>query len=198
MDTMITPRSSSAVYTPQGGAERLRLFRDEDTIQERVRELGAILNKTHADKTPVFIGLLNGAFMFMADLMRTIDIPCEVDFWRLSSYGSKMTSSGHVDEISRYDSKIKGRHLIVVEDIVDTGRTTRFALDCLEWESPASITVVALLRSPNVLISDLTVDHVGFFTENQFIVGYGLDLRYRLRNLPALYYLERTTGANGQ
>ena len=173
----------STLHQPADG--ELVLFKDATQIQARVQALGITLARSHATKRPVVVGLLSGAFVFMADLVRAMDIPCEVDFWRLSSYGVGRNSTGEITEPVQLETDVHGRHVIVVEDIVDTGATLAHVRAELARKTPASVTVVALLRSRK---SSVHVDHVGFESGDHFVVGYGLDLAYAFRNLPDLYY----------
>lgn len=164
----------------------LRLFKDPDSIQMRIHELGRALSATHQGRNPLVIGLLDGAFVFLADLVRTLGFDCEVEFWRLKSYGTRTQSSGHVTELRPLLANVRGRHVVVVEDIIDSGRTITYVRAELLRREAASVTVVALLKTRD---STVPVDHVGFLCGPQFVVGYGLDLAGQLRNLPALYYL---------
>ena len=164
---------------------RLVLFKEAEEIQARVQTIGAALADSHAGKRPVVVGLLSGAFVFMADLVRAMDIPCQVGFWQLASYGTDRKSRGVVREVKPLDTDVRGRHVIVVEDIVDTGATLAHVRTELEKKKPASVTVVALLKTKN---STAQVDHVGFISGDHFVVGYGLDLAHEKRNLPDLYY----------
>ncbi len=167
--------------------DNLRLFMDAASIQARAQELGRLLSRSHRDRNPLIIGLLSGAFMFMADLIRSMDISMDADFWRLASYGHGTTSTGYVKELGPLVSSVQERHVIVVEDIVDTGRTIAHVRSELERRSAASVTVVALLQSRR---SSVPIDHVGFRCGPRFVVGYGLDLGGQFRNLPGLYYLD--------
>lgn len=166
---------------------RLRLFKDAETIQARVREIGNVLTHSHHGKHPIVLGLMHGSFVFVADLVRVIDLPCTVDFWRLSSYGTDTKSSQSVRELMSPTVRLRDRHVILIDDIVDSGRTLTHAIHRLAEHSPLSITVVALLQNE---ASPVAVDHVGFVSGKDFVVGYGLDIAYELRGLPELYYLE--------
>ena len=163
------------------------LFKDAAEIQARVREIGRELAATHADKRPIVIVLLRGAFVFAADLVRAMDFPLEVDFWGLSSYGDALESSGSVKEVLPLNSDVRGRHVIVVEDIVDSGRTLSSVRQKLTRHEPASVTIVTLLQTRD---SAMNVDHAGFISDKYFVVGYGLDAAQEMRNLPDLYYLK--------
>lgn len=160
----------------------------EAKVRERVRELGAALSQQYHGKTPLFISILSGAFVFASDLMRSFDGHCEVGFVKLSSYTGTQ-SSGRVQTVMGLEKDLKDRHLIVVEDIVDTGRTLHFFIDHLRSQQPASICTVTFLRKPEALAFPVQVDHVGFDIENRFVVGYGLDYEGLGRNLPGVYQL---------
>lgn len=172
--------------------ERFRLYLDEATLGRRIVELGAKISTDYADveTPPIFIGVLNGAFMFVADLMRAVTIDCEVDFYKLSSYGEAKVSSGEVTELKQVDAKLSGRHVIVVEDIVDTGLSMRFIRDRIEEMEPASLRVVTLLRKPDAMRVDVKIEDVGFDIDNLFVIGYGLDYGQIARNLKAIYILD--------
>lgn len=170
--------------------ERFRLYMDEAMIQRRIRELGQQISVDYADKRPILIGVLNGAFMFLSDLMRAIDIECEVDFIKLSSYGVEKISSGRVYELKSIDANLEGRDVIVVEDIVDTGLSMNFLVDRLYGYNPASIKTVTLLHKPDATHVDVQLDYVGFRVDNLFVLGYGLDYGQLGRNLPAIYILD--------
>jgi len=167
----------------------LVLFRDAAEIHARVRELGQTLSADYHGKRPLMVVLLRGAFVFAADLIRAMDIPVEVDFWGLSSYEDALESSGEVNEVWPLRCEVTGRHVIVVEDIVDSGRTLCQVRHQLNRWDTASVAVVTLLRARS---SKVSVDYAGFTTEPYFVVGYGLDAAQQHRNLPDLYYLKPT------
>ena len=177
--------------------ERFRLYLDEETIRRRVGEMGRQIAAEYADidSPPILIGILNGAYMFTADLMRAIPIDCEVDFYKLSSYGEKKVSSGAVSERKGSDADLSGRHVIVVEDIVDTGLSMRYILDRVEEHAPASVRAATLLHKPAATRVTVPLDYVGFEIDNLFVIGYGLDFGQLARNLPAIYILD--DGASG-
>ncbi|MEO6759983.1 MAG: hypoxanthine phosphoribosyltransferase, partial [Saprospiraceae bacterium] len=154
-----------------------------------VRALGAAISQTHGDKNPLFISILSGAFVFAADLIRAFDGACEVGFVKLSSY-SGTRSTGDVQTVMGLEKDLRGRHIVVVEDIVDTGRTLHFFLDHLRQQSPASICTVAFLRKPDAAQFPVPVEHVGFEIEDRFVVGYGLDYEGQGRNLPGVFVLQ--------
>jgi len=160
----------------------------ESEVQERVAILGLALSESHKGRTPLFISILSGAFVFASDLIRQFDGDCEVGFVKLSSYQGTR-SSGDVQTVMGLEKDLAGRHLIVVEDIVDTGRTLHFFLDHLQQQQPASITTVAFLRKPEAAQFDVPVEHVGFDIDDKFVVGYGLDYDGLGRNIPGVYQL---------
>jgi hypoxanthine phosphoribosyltransferase len=161
----------------------------EKQVQERVRELGVEITAQYKGKKPLFISILSGAFVFASDLMRAFDGDCEVGFVKLSSYTGTQ-SSGAVQTVMGLEKDLRDRHLIVVEDIVDTGRTLHFFLDHLRRQNPASVCTVTFLRKPDAAEFPVAVDYVGFDIENRFVVGYGLDYEGLGRNLPGIYQLQ--------
>jgi hypoxanthine phosphoribosyltransferase len=157
---------------------------DEHALQARIGELGAEVSADYRDRDLLLIGVLKGAVFFMADLMRAIEIPCEVDFMAVSSYGAGVDSSGVVRILKDLDISIEGRNVLVVEDIVDSGLTLSYLLRTLEAREPASLEVCALLTKPERRENDVHCRYVGFEIPNRFVVGYGLDFAERYRNLP--------------
>src|ERR671921_2391150 len=155
-----------------------------DELKERVRALGEAVSAEYADRDLLLIGVLKGAVFFLADLMRHISIPCEVDFMAVSSYGSATDSSGVVRILKDLDASIEGRHVLIVEDIVDSGLTLSYLLRNLESREPASLEVCALLTKPERREVDMPIRYVGFEIPNKFAIGYGLDHAERFRNLP--------------
>ena len=155
----------------------------EADVQDRVRALGQELTERYRGKTPLFISILSGAFVFASDLIRAFDNHCEVGFVKLASY-SGTRSSGDVQTVMGLDKELRDRHLVIVEDIVDTGRTLHFFLEHLRVQQPASICTVTFLRKPEAAQFPVPVDYVGFDIEDKFVVGYGLDFAQRYRNLP--------------
>ena len=170
--------------------QRFRLYIDRETIQQRIAELGAEITADYAGKKPIFIGVLNGAYMFMADLMREVHLDCEMDFMKLSSYGDAKVSSGNVDELKRVDANLSGRHVIVVEDIVDTGLSMKFIMEKIMQLEPASLRVAVLLHKYEATKVDLDLDYVAFHIPNLFVIGYGLDYGQLGRNLPEIFILD--------
>jgi hypoxanthine phosphoribosyltransferase len=163
-------------------------FLDRTTIQQRIEELGVELTVRYQGKNPVFLGVLNGAFVFCADLLRACKMECEVAFIRMASYRG-MHSSGDIVTVLGLDKEISGRHVIIVEDIIDTGRTMSRLISDLKANNPASVAVVSLLFKPEALEAPLDIDFTGFEIPNKFVLGYGLDYDSIGRNLPDLYQL---------
>jgi hypoxanthine phosphoribosyltransferase len=157
---------------------------DKDTLAARVAELGAEVSTDYEGRDLLLIGVLKGAVFFMADLMRHLTVPCEVDFMAISSYGDSTDSSGIVRILKDLDINIEGRDVLVVEDIIDSGLTLSYLMRNLESREPASLEVCALLTKPERREIDVPVRYVGFEIPNRFVVGYGLDFAERYRNLP--------------
>jgi hypoxanthine phosphoribosyltransferase len=156
----------------------------ESQIQARVKELGAQLTRDYAGKDLVVVGLLNGVFPFMADLVRAMDLDFDVSFMQVASYGGGLESTGEVHILKDTDRSIRGRHALVVEDIVDTGLTLFKVSNLLKDREPLSLRICTLLDKPSRRKVEAKVDYVGFTIEDHFVVGYGLDLDGKLRNLP--------------
>lgn len=163
---------------------------DEYKIQTRIREIGNQIAMDYKDKTPVLIGILKGGFVFLADLVRAIDIPLEIDFLAISSYGSGTTSTGAVKIRKDIDVDISGRDVIVIEDIVDSGLSLQYIKDYIWKHKPASVRTCVLLDKPEAHKLEVTFDYVGFDIGNEFVVGYGLDFDERYRNLPYIGILK--------
>jgi hypoxanthine phosphoribosyltransferase len=172
--------------------DQFRVYLTQEEIQDCVRKLGQKITKDYAEKRPIFIGVLNGAFVFLADLMRHVTIPCEVDFLKLSSYGDEKVSSGQVTELKEIDAEIEGRHVILVEDIVDTGLSINFLIEKLNRSNPASLATVTLLHKTEKTRHDVKLDYIGFRIPNLFVLGYGLDFAQEGRNLAQVYILDKT------
>ena len=158
-----------------------------EELQQRVAELGKEITSDYANHPPLLVGVLKGAFVFMSDLSRSIDLPVEFDFMAVSSYGSATKTSGVVRIVKDLDLDLSGRHVLVVEDIVDSGLTLNYLLKNLQARNPASLEVCALLLKEGLQHSDLDLRYVGFRIPPEFVVGYGLDIGERYRNLPAVY-----------
>lgn len=161
-----------------------KILLSEEEIAAKVKELGAQIAKDYADKNPLIVSVLRGSFVFMADLVRAIDVPCTVDFMSVSSYGSGTTSSGEVKITKDFDVSIEGRHLIIVEDILDSGRTLSYLMKTLKARGAASIALCTFLDKPERRVVPVEVAYKGFTVPDAFIVGYGLDYDQRYRNLP--------------
>jgi len=162
----------------------------EEKIQQRVRELAKQLSDDYKDKCPILMGVLNGAFIFLADLIREMTIDCEVDFVKISSYGGGRVSSGFIKSKKGFDSDVDGRHVIVVEDIADSGRSIKFLEKMFAGTKPASLKFVSLLLKEDNAVVDFELDYVGFNIPTKFVVGYGLDYDQKERNLRSIYVLE--------
>jgi len=165
------------------------LFRREE-IEATVKRLAAEIKRDYQGKHPLLLGILKGSFMFMADLIRLLNFPLEVDFIRLSSYGGSQESSRRIKVVQGFRSPVKGRDVLVIEDIVDTGLTISFLLHYLWKRKPASLKLCALTDKPARRQVPVTIDYLGFTVPNKFIVGYGLDWNEKFRNLPDICVLE--------
>jgi hypoxanthine phosphoribosyltransferase len=164
------------------------LFIDRNTIQHRISEIAAIIDDDYKDINPLFIGVLNGAFIFAADLLRTLTIPAEISFVKLASY-SGTTSTGNLLTTLGLDKPLTGRHVVVIEDIIDTGNTLHSFLQDLKKQEAASIKVAAFLIKPGSLKHAIIPDYFGFEVPDKFLIGYGLDYDGLGRNLPDIYML---------
>lgn len=163
----------------------------KEAIDEAIQRLGRQLTKDYQGKEVVVVGILRGAAVFMADIIRAMDVYLEIDFMDVSSYGDAFESSGEVRIIKDLDTQIKGRHILVVEDIIDTGRTLRYLVDLFEYRGAASIKVCTLLDKPaRRVVKDLIPDYVGVQVPDEFLVGYGLDYKQKYRNLPYIGVLK--------
>jgi hypoxanthine phosphoribosyltransferase len=157
---------------------------DETRLQARIAELGEEISADYAGRDLLLIGVLKGAVFFMADLMRRLTVPCEIDFMAISSYGAATDSSGVVRILKDLDINIESRHVLVVEDIIDSGLTLSYLVRNLEAREPATLEICALLTKPERREIDVDVRYVGFEIPNRFVIGYGLDFAERYRNLP--------------
>lgn len=182
------------LYQPETihiNGEKFRIYLTHEEIQQRIKQLGIQISKDFKDKQPIFIGVLNGAFIFLADLMRYVTIPCEVDFLKLSSYGDEKVSSGEVQDLKEINADIKGRHVILVEDIVDTGLSMKYLIEKLNRYEPGSLTVATMLHKAEATSHDVQIDYAGFKIPNLFVLGYGLDYAQEGRNLAQIYILDK-------
>ncbi len=162
----------------------------EEQIAERVEELGIRISKDYADDPPIMVSILKGGFIFLADLVRTISIPIEIDFMEVSSYGDGTVSSGVVRILEDLSLNIEQRHILIVEDIIDTGHTLRYIIDNLETRHPKSVKVCTLLDRRGRREVEIPLDYVGFVVPDKFVIGYGLDIAQKHRNLPYICIIE--------
>jgi hypoxanthine phosphoribosyltransferase len=167
---------------------------EEEALRERVADLGAEISADYAVRDLLLVGVLKGAVFFMADLMRSIHVHCEVDFMAISSYGASTDSSGVVRILKDLDTAIEGRNVLVVEDIIDSGLTLSYLMRNLRARNPASLEVCALLTKPDRREIDVPVRYIGFEIPNRFVVGYGLDFAERYRNLRYVGVLNQDSG----
>ena len=161
----------------------------EAEIKKRIGELGRQISQDFKDKNPILIGVLNGGFIFLADLIRHIEIDLEIDFIRISSYGDQQESSGHVKVLKPLSADIAGRNVIVVEDIVDSGLSVKFLNKMMTAFNPQRLRFATLLHKPSKTVADIKMDYVGFKIEDKYVVGYGLDDRQFKRNLRDIYVI---------
>ncbi len=177
MDTLAT--------TPDPYASGIaRVLIEQESLQERIAEMGAAIAADYGDKRPLFVGVLKGVLFFMADLLRAVHIPLEVDFMSISSYSAETREHGVVRITKDLDTTLAGRHVIFVEDMIDTGLTLSYLLRLLQTRQPASLHVAVLFDKPSRRIVDIKPRYLGFRLPDLFVVGYGLDQREQYRNLP--------------
>ena len=167
-----------------------RILLTEEEIQNRVREMGREISRDYAGKNPLFVGVLKGCFVFMADLMRSVEVPASVDFMVVSSYGKGVKTSGAVAIIKDLSQDIEGRDVVIVEDILDTGITLSYLTRYLQNRRPASLTIATLRDKPDRRRADVDARYVGFTVPDYFVVGYGLDYAEEYRNLPYIGILK--------
>jgi hypoxanthine phosphoribosyltransferase len=165
----------------------------EEMINHRVAEIGAAISQDYMNLDPLFIGVLKGVFFFMADLLRQVTIPVSVDFIAISSYSTEARNKGFVRLVKDLETSITGRHVLFIEDVVDTGLTLNYLLQNLKSRSPASLEVCTIFNKPHHRLVDLPLKYVGFDLPDRFVVGYGLDYRERYRNLPYVALLKAQT-----
>jgi len=161
----------------------------EQQIQNRIKELAEQISSDYKSSVPVFIGVLNGSFLFMSDLIRYLTINCEIDFFKLSSYGEAKISSGNVKLLKELNCEVNDRDIVIVEDIVDTGLSIKYIEKLFAEKRPNSMKVVSLLVKPGSLKYDVKIDYIGFKIPNKFVIGYGLDFAQKYRNLRGIYIL---------
>lgn len=164
----------------------------EEEIQAKIRELGATLAEEYRDKNPIFLGILKGVIVFFADMIRAVPIPCEIDLIAVSSYGAGTVSSGKIKMEKDLSLDLEGRHIVILEDIIDSGRTLSYTIDYLKSKNPASLKICTLLDKPARRQVDLEADYIGFTVPDEFLIGYGLDYAEHYRNLPYIGILKRS------
>lgn len=171
----------------------------EEELQTTFKRLGQELTRDYEGKEVLVIGILRGAALFMADLIKSMDLYLEIDFMDVSSYGAGTESSGEVRIIKDLESSVEGKHILIVEDIIDTGRTLKYLIELLNYRKAASIKICSLLDKPSRrLVSGIEVDYVGLEVPNAFVVGYGLDYNQRYRNLPYIGVLKPEIYSNAK
>jgi hypoxanthine phosphoribosyltransferase len=169
---------------------KVKILISEKQIQDRIKVLGAQISGDYMEKEPILVGILRGSFLFLADLIRVLTVPHEIDFMAVSSYGNAQESTGVVRLLQDLSSDVSGRHVLVVEDVVDTGLTWEYIRANLMTRRPASLKIVTLLDKKERRRVDVPVDYSGFVIPYEFVVGYGLDYQQKLRNLPYIGVLE--------
>ena len=182
--------TSSSQITSEFSNPNLAVLIDEEQIRVRIKELGAQITNDYAGKNPLLIGVLKGACFFLSDLLRAIDTRLSIEFMAISSYGSSTRTSGEVRIMKDLDVPIEGRHILVVEDIVDTGLTLSYMLANLQSRGAASVKLAALLDKYERRQKEVKIDYLGFQIPDEFVVGYGLDFAERYRNLPFIAVLK--------
>lgn len=171
-------------------SENIRVLIDEDKVDKRIAELGEQISKDFAGETVTLICILKGSVFFTCELAKRITIPVRLDFMSVSSYGASTVSSGVVTIKKDLDESIENKNVIVIEDIIDTGRTLKYLLEDLAKRNPKSLTLCTMLDKPNRRVTDVEVDYTGFEIPDEFVIGYGLDYDQRYRNLPYIGVLE--------
>lgn len=170
--------------------DKFVVYIPEAEIKKRILELSERINQDYKDKLPIFIGVLNGSFIFLSDLIREITIDCEIDFLKLSSYGDRKISTGNVRLLKDLNCQIEGRHIIIVEDIVDSGLSINYMKELIDVHHPESLRVVTLLHKERDVKLNINLDYVGFKIPDKFVIGYGLDYAQKARNLKSIYIIQ--------
>jgi hypoxanthine phosphoribosyltransferase len=193
----MAPGRTVDLARPDGGRRSMsihvdveEILLDSSAVASRVAELGAQLTADYTGRTPVLVSVRKGALVFLADLMRAMDLPTSIDFMEVSSYGAAIESSGQVRILKDLGKPIEGRDVIVVEDIIDTGLTLNYLLGYLADRQPASIKLCCLLDKPARRLAEIDIDYIGFTIPDRFVIGYGLDYDERYRNLPYIGVLK--------
>ncbi len=171
-------------------AEKIRVMKSEEEVDARIKELGERISKDYAGKQIHMICVLKGGSFFMCELAKRITVPVSLDFMSVSSYGSDTKSSGVVKIVKDLDESIRGKDVLVVEDIIDSGRTLSYLMEMLKDRKPASLHLCTLLDKPSRRVVDVNVDYTGFQIPDEFVVGYGLDYDQKYRNLPYIGVVE--------
>ncbi|NIS38684.1 hypoxanthine phosphoribosyltransferase [Candidatus Saccharibacteria bacterium] len=169
--------------------QKFRVLISEEEIQERIKELAHEISREYEGKVPIMVGVLNGAVLFLADLIRNLTIDCEIDFIKISSYGNARVSSGEITMIKDFSADLQDRDIIVVEDVVDSGLSVQYLKRRIKNMKPASLKLVSLLAKQGTSKVNLDIDYLGFEIENKFVIGYGLDYKQLKRNVNAIYQL---------
>lgn len=170
--------------------KKLNPYISSKDIRTRVKQIAKEIRIEYKEKEPVFIGILNGAFIFMSDLIREVNIDCEIDFYKLSSYGDQKISSGQVKSLKNLNCDIQGRDVIVIEDIIDSGLSIKYIKEDILRRNPKSLKIASLLFKKGISKLDFNIDYVGFKIPNKFVVGYGLDYAQKYRNLKEIFVLK--------
>ncbi|MDL1893919.1 hypoxanthine phosphoribosyltransferase, partial [Sphingobacteriales bacterium CHB3] len=166
--------------------DRFVVMLSERRIKAKVKELARTISKDYKGTVPVFIGILNGSFIFFSDLIREVSIDCEIDFLKLSSYGDAKISSGNVRLLKDLNCQVEGRDIIIVEDIIDSGLSMEYIRDLILHQNPKSFRVVTLLYKKDAVKTQMKIDYIGFSIPKDFVIGYGLDYAQKLRHLKAI------------
>ena len=170
--------------------KKINVHLTEEQIEQRVRELGAEISKVYGDEPVCLICILKGGVFFMCELAKRITVPVEIEFMSVSSYGSGTSSSGVVRIVNDLGTSIEGKNVLVIEDIIDSGRTLSYLLENLKTRNPKTLRLCTLLDKPDRRVVDVNVDYVGFVIPDEFVVGYGLDYDQKYRNLPYIGFVE--------
>jgi hypoxanthine phosphoribosyltransferase len=170
--------------------QEIKVLIDEKTLKKKIRKLGEMISKDYTGRTPILVAILKGSFIFVADICRCISVPVVFDFMALSSYGNARVSSGIVRITKDLDTNIEGRDIIIIEDIIDSGRTLNYLIKNLEARNPKSIEICALLDKEVPRKTSNNIKYKGFDIPNKYVIGYGLDVGEKYRNLPYIGYLE--------